>query len=100
MCIVLSALCIEVCTSASVKGTEEREGMALLEYQAMPSLNVVLVAHYGVLCTFSNRSAPDRNKWYGPSEQTEWTVLHAQNHTLLDYSPPTSQAGRRFGPVL
>jgi hypothetical protein len=46
MVTVLSALCIEVCMSASLKGIEERKGMALLEYQAMPSLNVV--AHYGV----------------------------------------------------
>jgi hypothetical protein len=98
MCTVLSALCIEVCISASLKGTEVREGMALLEYQAMPSLNVV--AHYGGLCTFSNRSAPDRVKWCGLSEQAEWTVHHAQNHTLLDYSPPPSQAGRHFGSVL
>ncbi len=32
----------------------QREGMGLLEYQAMPSLRVV--THDGVMCTFSNRS--------------------------------------------
>jgi hypothetical protein len=32
----------------------QRKGMGLLEYQAMPSLRDI--AHYGVLC--SNRSAP------------------------------------------
>ncbi len=30
--------------------------MGLLENQTMPSLRDVLVAHDGVLCTFSNRS--------------------------------------------
>ncbi len=39
----------------------QREGAGLLEYQgAMPSLRDV--AHDGVLCTFSNRSAQDRGK--------------------------------------
>jgi hypothetical protein len=37
-----------------------RTCMGLLEYQAMPSLRNV--AHDGVLCTFSNTSAPDRDK--------------------------------------
>jgi hypothetical protein len=32
--------------------------MGLLNYQAMPSLDYA--AHGGVLCTFNNRSAPDR----------------------------------------
>jgi hypothetical protein len=36
----------------------QREGLGLLKYQAMPSLRDL--AHDGVLCTFSNRSAPDR----------------------------------------
>ncbi len=35
--------------------------------KAMPSLRDA--AHDGVLCTFSNRSAPDRGKWCGPSGQ-------------------------------
>ena len=48
------------------------------QYQAMPSLRDV--AHDGVLCTFSNRSAPDRAKWCGPSGQVAWTVNHVQNH--------------------
>jgi hypothetical protein len=45
--------------------SDQREGMGLLEYQAMPSLRDI--AHDGVLCTFTNRSAPDRDKWCGPS---------------------------------
>ncbi len=45
----------------------QREGMGLLEYQAMPSLRDV--AHDGGLCTFSNISGPDRGKWCGPSGQ-------------------------------
>ena len=53
-------------TSVSIfhKGTIKdrynlREGMGLPEYQAVPSLRDV--AHDGVLCSFSNRSAPDRS---------------------------------------
>ncbi len=55
--------------------------MGLLEYQAMPSLRDV--ARDGFLSTFSNRSAPDRGKWCGPSGQAAWTVHRVQNHTLL-----------------
>jgi hypothetical protein len=51
--------------------------MALLETQDMPSLRDV--AHDGVLCTFSNRAAPGRGKWCGPSGQAAWTVHHVQN---------------------
>ncbi len=74
--------------------------MGLLEYQAMPFLRDV--GHYGVLCTFINRSAPERGKRCGPSEQAAWTVHRVQNHTLLGYYPPAiySQAGRRVGPAL
>ncbi len=74
---------------------DQRESMGLLEYQAMPSLRDV--AHDGVLCTFSNRSASDRGKWCGPSGQAAWTVHHVKITpcwvTLL-------QAGRRVGPAL
>ncbi len=59
----------------------------------MPSLRDV--AHDGVLCTFNNRSAPGN-----PSGQAAWTVHHVQYHTLLGYSPPASQTGRRAGPAL
>ncbi len=53
--------------------TAQREGMGLLEYhQAMPSLRDL--AHDGVLCIFSKRSAPDRDKWCGPSVQAAWIV--------------------------
>ncbi len=44
--------------------------------------------------TFSNRGAPDRAKWSGPSGQAAWTAHHVQNHTLLGHSPPASQTGR------
>jgi hypothetical protein len=57
------------------------------------------VAHDGVLCTFNNRLAPDRDKWCGPSGQAACTVLHVQNHTLLGHSTPASQAVRRVGPA-
>jgi hypothetical protein len=73
--------------------------MGLLEYQAMPSL--LDAAHDGVLCTFCNRSAPDRGKGCGPSGQAAWNVHHVvQNRTLLGHSPPPNQAGRRVGPAL
>jgi hypothetical protein len=76
-----------------------REGMGLLEYQVMPSL--CDVAHDGVLCTFSNRSAPDRGNWCrGPAGQAAWTVHHVQHHTLLGHSPPASQASRRVPPAV
>ncbi len=54
----------------------QREAMGLLEYQTMPSLRDI--AHGGVLCTFSNRSAP----WTGPSGVVR---RHVQNHALLDH---------------
>jgi hypothetical protein len=45
----------------------QRKGMGLLAYQIMPSL--CDIADDGVLCTISTRSAPDRDKWCGPSRQ-------------------------------
>ncbi len=54
------------------EGDNQREGMGLLKNQTVPSLRGV--AHDGVLCTFSNRSAPDQGKWCGPSGQAAWTV--------------------------
>jgi len=77
--------------------SDHREGMGLLGYQAMPSLRDI--AHDGVLCAFSNRSAPDQGKRYVPSGQAAWTVHHVQNHTLLGHSPSASQVDRRFGPA-
>jgi hypothetical protein len=65
--------------------------MGLLEYQTMPSLRDV--AHDRVLCTFSNRSAPDR----GASGVVRHTT---QSHNLLGYSPPANLDGRRDGPAL
>jgi hypothetical protein len=58
------------------------------------------IAHDGVLCTFSKRSAPDRGKLCGPSGQAAWAVYHVQNHTLLGHSLSASQAGRRVGLAL
>lgn len=54
------------------------------------------VAHGGVLFTFSNISAPDRDKWCGSSGPAAWTIHHVQNHTMPGHSPPVSQAGRRI----
>jgi hypothetical protein len=42
---------VEHYTSTVDSGNDQREGMALLEYQAMPSLRNV--AHDGWLCTFT-----------------------------------------------
>ncbi len=58
--------------------------MILLEYQAMPSLRDG--AHDGVLCTFSNRSDLDRDKWCDPSVRVAWTVHHVQNPNLLGHT--------------
>ncbi len=51
---------------------DQREGMGLQEYQAMTSL--CDIARDGVLSTFRNRIAPDRDKWCGR------VVGHVQNH--------------------
>jgi hypothetical protein len=53
-----------VITECTQESGNQREGMGLLVYQAMPSLRDL--AHDGVLCTFSNRSAPDRSNRCGP----------------------------------
>jgi hypothetical protein len=79
-------------------GGGQTEGIALLEYRAMPSLRDV--AHDGVSCTFSNRSAPGRGKKCGPSGRAARTVHRVKNHTLLVHSPPAGQVGRRAGPAL
>jgi hypothetical protein len=41
------------------------------------------VAHGSILCTISNKSVPDRDKFCGQSVQEVWTVHHVQNQTLL-----------------
>ncbi len=66
----------------------QKERRGLLEYKFMPSFRDV--AHDGVLCTFSNRSAPDRDKWCGPSGQAVLTADLVQNHTVLGHSPPAA----------
>jgi hypothetical protein len=45
------------------QGVNRREGIGLLEPQAMPSL--LDVDRDGVLCKFSGRSAPDQGKRCG-----------------------------------
>jgi hypothetical protein len=70
----------------------QREGIGLLEYQALRD-----VAHYGVLCTFSNWSAPDRGKWCSVSGQAAWIVHHVQNHTLLGHSPSAARRAAVLG---
>jgi hypothetical protein len=47
---------------------KQREGIGLLEYHAMPFLRDG--AHDGVLFSFSNRSAPGWDKWFGLSDHT------------------------------
>ncbi len=79
------------------KKPERKHGSIRVTCDA-PSLRDV--AHDGVLCTFSNKSASDRDKWCGLSGQAAWTVHHVQNHTLLGHFPSASQAGRRVGPAL
>ncbi len=71
---------------------ERRHGFTRVP--AMPSFRDI--AHDGVLCTCSNRSSPDRDKWCNPSGQAAWTVHHVQSKALLGHSP-ASQAGRRDG---
>ncbi len=87
----------------------QREGMGLLEYQAMPSLRNV--AHDGWLCTFiieQQLQIPSARSWAAliratgtvQKRQAVWPVHHGQNHTLPGHSPPASQAGHRSGPAL
>jgi hypothetical protein len=72
--------------------------MGLLEFQAMPSLRHV--ACDGVLSTSSNRSAPDRGKWFGSSGQAAWTVHHVQNHTSRVILLQPARRADRVWPVL
>jgi hypothetical protein len=69
--------------------------MGLLEYHALPSL--LDADQDGVLCTFSNRLAPDPG-------QVVWSVraggMDRQSHPDGSLSSSRSQAGRRVGPVL
>jgi hypothetical protein len=76
--------------------------LVLLEYQAMTYLRDV--AHNGVLCTFSNRSAlgPGHVVWGGAfraggMDRPSRTKSHP---AALDHSPPASQAGRRVESAL
>jgi hypothetical protein len=81
---------IECFCAHEAVGTRDK-AWVFLEYQTMPSLRDV--AHDDVLCTLSNRSAPDRGKWCGLSGQAAWTAHRVQNHTLMGHSPPGSHGG-------
>jgi hypothetical protein len=69
----------------------QKEGMALLEYQTMPSLRDV--AHGGVLCTFST-FRPGQVAW--SVRQAAWT----KSHPVGSLSSIASEAGRGVGPAL
>ncbi len=58
---------ISCLTSSSLQCCHQREGMSLLEYQAIPSLRDV--PHNGILCTLSNKSAPDQERTSGVVRQ-------------------------------
>ncbi len=70
------------------KDFNQRKGMGLLEYQIMPSL--CDIADDGVLCTFSTRSAPDWDKWCGPSRQA---AIDRPSRTNSHPAGPYSQPG-------
>ncbi len=82
-----------VISAAANLPLQSKRSMVLLEYQAMPSLRDM--ADDSVLCTFSNRSAPDRDRWCGSSGQAAWIVHHLQNHTAGSLS--SSQLEGRLG---
>ncbi len=76
---------------------EQREGMGLLEYQAMPSLRDI--ANDGWLCTFiisQQLEIPQaRIRKAGGRDRPSHTKSHLSGH-----SPPASQGGCRVGPAL
>jgi hypothetical protein len=78
-------------------GREQREGIDLLEYQAMPSFHVI--AHDGVFCVHLVIDHPQTGT-SGEIVRAGRMDHHIQNHILLGRSPPASQAGRRVGPAL
>ncbi len=65
----VDAVLSQFSTAVSLCSYIQKEGMGLLEYQAMPFCRDI--AHDGVLCTFGNRSAPDRDKWCGARKCTK-----------------------------
>jgi hypothetical protein len=81
-----------------IDSASQGEVMGLLEYHAMPILRDV--SHGGVLCTFSNRLAPGRGKWCGPSGQAVWTAHHIQiTPCWVTLIQPSSQAAVRGRPL-
>jgi hypothetical protein len=89
------------------EGGDQREGMGLLDYQAMPSLHDV--AHDGVFQGIDSASlfrlrACTSNRVVVPARQTgnrfQGSLKGLQIRALLSHSPPASQAGRCGGPAL
>ncbi len=85
--------------------THQREGMDLLDYLVMPSLHDL--AHDGVLCTFSNRSASDRGKWcglsghaarHGPSNTEKITTCVSLSSSQPG-EPPCWTSPLAYGPI-
>jgi hypothetical protein len=74
-----------------VYDADQREGMGRLEFWVPGHAFLAsFLAHGGVLCPFNNRSAPDRDKWCGPSGKAVRAVHHVQNHTSSQPDgPPT-----------
>ncbi len=90
-------------------GRDQREGLGLIEYQAMPSLRDV--AHDGWLCTFiilqiswKFRQLPAgsscQGKWYITEKTGSMACPSHTKSNLPGHSSPASQAGRRVGPAL
>jgi hypothetical protein len=63
----------------------------------MPSL--CDVAHYGVLCTFSNRQPQTGASGVVRQGKLPRPYITYTNHTLLGHSSPACQAGGRVGPA-
>jgi hypothetical protein len=65
---------LKYCTVQCVSEPERRHGSTRVP-------GPTFLAHDGILCTFSNRSAPDRVKGCGPSGQAAGTVHHVYKIT-------------------
>jgi hypothetical protein len=69
--------------------------MGLLEYQAMPPPSLRDVAHDGVLCIFSNRSAPEPGQVVNSKVRPSLTKLHPAGS--LSSSQPCWASPLAFG---
>jgi hypothetical protein len=94
-------------TQKSLEEEDQREGMGLLEYQAMPSLREV--TYDGWLCTCTVTAAGNSiSSQLGSSckgnrystVKAGGTVRPSRTSHLPGHSPLASQAGRRVGPAL